>query len=53
LITSLIDRQQYPIDLFNDLYHKRWPVKKVSFLSVRIKYSDAYNKSPKNTNFCR
>jgi len=26
LITSLIDRQQYPIDLFNDLYHKRWPV---------------------------
>jgi len=26
LITSLIDTKQYPIELFNDLYHKRWPV---------------------------
>mgnify|MGYP000107874097 CR=1 FL=1 len=26
LITSLIDIKQYPIELFNDLYHKRWPV---------------------------
>jgi hypothetical protein len=26
LITSLIDTQLYPIDIFNDLYHSRWPV---------------------------
>ena len=26
LITSLTDTQKYPIDLFSDLYHKRWPV---------------------------
>jgi hypothetical protein len=26
LITTLIDTQLYPIDIFNDLYHIRWPV---------------------------
>ena len=26
LITSLIDTEKYPIELFGDLYHKRWPV---------------------------
>lgn len=26
LITSLIDTQQYPIGIFNDLYHCKWPV---------------------------
>lgn len=26
LITSLIDTQQYPIGIFNELYHERWPV---------------------------
>jgi hypothetical protein len=26
LITSLIDTHLYPIDIFNDLYHSRWPV---------------------------
>jgi hypothetical protein len=26
LITSLTDTQQYPIDIFNDLYHQRWPI---------------------------
>ena len=26
LITSLIDTKRYPIDIFNDLYHSRWPV---------------------------
>ena len=26
LITSLTDTQQYPIDIFNDLYHDRWPI---------------------------
>jgi len=26
LIASLIDIQQYPIDLFSDLYHHRWPI---------------------------
>lgn len=26
LITSLTDTQKYPIELFSDLYHKRWPV---------------------------
>lgn len=26
LITSLLDTQQYPTDIFNDLYHCRWPI---------------------------
>jgi len=26
LITSLIDREKYPLKAFNDLYHQRWPV---------------------------
>ena len=26
LITSLIDTKRYPIDIFYDLYHSRWPV---------------------------
>ena len=26
LITSLIDTEKYPIDIFNDLYHHRWPI---------------------------
>jgi len=26
LITSLIDTKQYPIEIFNDLYHSRWPI---------------------------
>ena len=26
LITSLIDTTRYPIELFSDLYHCRWPV---------------------------
>jgi hypothetical protein len=26
LATSLIDTQQYPLDLFNELYHDRWPI---------------------------
>ncbi|WP_319409901.1 IS4 family transposase [uncultured Desulfosarcina sp.] len=26
LITSLVDTEKYPIELFGDLYHKRWPV---------------------------
>ena len=26
LITSLTDRQAYPLDIFADLYHQRWPV---------------------------
>jgi hypothetical protein len=26
LITSLIDRQKFPVQIFGDLYHQRWPV---------------------------
>lgn len=26
LITSVTDTEQYPIELFNDLYHSRWPI---------------------------
>ncbi len=26
LVTSLIDAKRYPIDIFHDLYHKRWPI---------------------------
>jgi hypothetical protein len=26
LITSLLDNEEFPVDLFGDLYHSRWPV---------------------------
>lgn len=26
LITSLIDTERYPVEIFHDLYHSRWPV---------------------------
>ena len=26
LITSLTDREKYPVEIFGDLYHRRWPV---------------------------
>ena len=26
LITSLIDTKLYPVDIFHELYHKRWPI---------------------------
>lgn len=34
LITSLIDEQQFPYDVFMDLYHKRWPVE-VDYLFMK------------------
>ena len=46
LITSLIDRQQYPIDLFNDLYHKRWPVEEdYKTIKCRIELENFSGKS--------
>ena len=37
LITSLIDKQKYPHDIFKDLYHKRWPVETdYRFMKERI-----------------
>ncbi len=34
LITSLIDEQKFPYDIFMDLYHKRWPVE-VDYLFMK------------------
>jgi hypothetical protein len=34
LITSLVDDQKYPHDIFKDLYHKRWPVE-VDYLFMK------------------
>jgi hypothetical protein len=36
LITSLIDTRLYPIDIFNDLYHCRWPVEE-DYKSVKCR----------------
>jgi len=34
LITSLIDEQKFPYEIFMDLYHKRWPVE-VDYLFMK------------------
>jgi len=36
LITSLIDTKRYPIEIFHDLYHHRWPVEE-DYKSVKCR----------------
>jgi len=46
LITSLIDSKQYPIDIFYDLYHKRWPVEEdYKFIKCRMELENFSGKS--------
>lgn len=47
LITSLIDIKRYPIDGFNDLYHKRWPVEEdYKAIKCRLELENFSGKSP-------
>ena len=46
LITSLIDTKQYPIEIFNDLYHQRWPVEEdYKTIKCRIELENFSGKS--------
>jgi hypothetical protein len=47
LITSLIDIQRYPIGIFNDLYHQRWPVgEDYKAIKCRMDLENFSGKSP-------
>jgi hypothetical protein len=47
LITSLIDIQRYPIGIFNDLYHQRWPVEEdYKAIKCRMDLENFSGKSP-------
>ena len=46
LVTSLIDSKLYPIDIFYDLYHKRWPVEEdYKFIKCRMELENFSGKS--------
>jgi len=46
LMTSLVDRQQYPVFIFKDLYHLRWPVEEdYKALKCRIEVENWSGKS--------
>jgi hypothetical protein len=46
LVTSLIDPKLYPIDIFYDLYHKRWPVEEdYKFIKCRMELENFSGKS--------
>lgn len=41
LITSLIDQQEYPYDIFKELYHLRWPVEEnYKLLKTRLELAN-------------
>jgi hypothetical protein len=40
LITSLLDAQQYPYELFEELYHLRWGVEESYYVKQKIMQSD-------------
>lgn len=47
LITSLIDTQRYPIEIFYDLYHYRWPVEEdYKAVKCRMELENFTGKSP-------
>ena len=47
LITSLIDTEQYPTDIFADLYHSRWPVEEdYKVIKCRMELENFSGKSP-------
>ena len=46
LITSLIDDQKYPFEIFKELYHKRWPVETdYLFMKQRIELGNFSGKT--------
>ena len=46
LVTSLIDSNLYPINIFYDLYHKRWPVEEdYKFIKCRMELENFSGKS--------
>ncbi len=46
LITSLIDTESYPLDIFSDLYHHRWPVEEdYKAMKCRIEIENFTGKS--------
>lgn len=46
LATSLTDMQTYPVDIFNDLYHCRWPVEEdYKFMKCRVEIENFTGKS--------
>jgi len=46
LITSLLDNQQYPHDVFSDLYHLRWPIEEdYKVLKCRLEVENFTGKS--------
>lgn len=46
LITSLLDTKRYPIDIFYDLYHSRWPVEEdYKFIKCRMELENFSGKS--------
>ncbi len=46
LITSLIDTKRYPIEIFYDLYHCRWPVEEdYKFIKCRMELENFSGKS--------
>jgi len=46
LITSLVDQQKYPNEIFKDLYHKRWPIEvDYLFMKERIEVGNFSGKS--------
>ena len=46
LITSLIDTKRYPIEIFYDLYHSRWPVEEdYKFIKCRMELENFSGKS--------
>jgi hypothetical protein len=46
LITSLMDTQKYPQEIFKDLYHKRWPVEvDYFFMKQRLEVGNFSGKS--------
>jgi hypothetical protein len=47
LMTSLIDCEKYPYELFEDLYHNRWPVEEsYKIMKSRIEIENFTGKSP-------
>jgi len=46
LITSLIDTEKYPVEIFSDLYHHRWPVEEdYKAMKCRIEIENFTGKS--------
>ncbi len=54
LITSLLDKEQIPYDLFNELYHLRWPVEEAyKVLKCRIQIDNCKKRPCYESRFFR